>query len=216
MIITTNAGHTPTSPGAGALLNEVACNRPLRDQVNDELRRRGHEVYDCTAPDDMGYPDELDRQVCIANESGATLAVSMHLNAGGGTGPEVLYWDGDDHGRALAAKISANLARALGLPDRGAKAPDDDLAFLRDTGMTALIVEACFVDSPEDKEAWDRTSWADIAAAIADGIEGKDWAKPAAPAPSPEPTPEPAPEPEHGCNETTHVVKPGDTIIIGK
>lgn len=212
MIITTNAGHTPTSPGAGALLNEVACNRPLRDQVTAELRRRGHEVYDCTAPDDMGYPDELNRQVWLANEGDATLAASMHLNAGGGTGPEVLYWDGDERGRALAAKISANLARALGLPDRGAKPRGSELAFLRDTGMTSLIVEACFVDRSEDKAAWDRASWADIATAIADGIEGKDWAKPTEPAPSPEPTPEPDP----GCSETTHVVKPGDTIIISK
>ncbi|MEG0323753.1 MAG: N-acetylmuramoyl-L-alanine amidase, partial [Raoultibacter sp.] len=168
MIITTNAGHTPTSPGAGALLNEVACNRPLRDHVNDELRRRGHEVYDCTAPDWMAYPDELNQQVCIANEGDATLAVSMHLNAGGGTGPEVLYWDGDDQGRALAAKISANLARALGLPDRGAKARGNELAFLRETGMTALIVEACFVDRHEDKVAWDSTSWVDIATSIVD------------------------------------------------
>ncbi|MEG2934625.1 MAG: hypothetical protein RR842_13700, partial [Gordonibacter sp.] len=67
-------------------------------------------------------------------------------------------------------------------------------------------------DRHEDKAAWDSTSWVDIATSIVDGIEGKDWAKPAQPAPTPDPTP----EPEHGCNETTHVVKPGDTIIIGK
>ena len=210
MIITTNAGHTPTSPGASALLDEVACNRPLRDRVSEELRARGHDVYDCTAPDSMAYPAELDEQCRLANAGDAELALSFHLNAGGGTGPEVWYWDGDERGRALAARISANLARALGLPDRGAKAGGESLGFLRDTGMTSLIVEACFVDRQEDADAWGRTSWEALAGAVADGAEGRDWQPPA-----PQPDPDPEPEPE-GCDGTTHVVKPGDTIKIAE
>lgn len=213
MIITTNAGHTPTSPGTSGLLDEVALNRPMRDHVNAELRARGHEVYDCTAPDWMAYPDELDRQCYLANAGDAELALSFHFNAGGGTGPEVCYWDGDERGRSIAAKISANLARAMGLRDRGAKPRGRELGFLRDTGMTALIVETCFVDRQEDADAWHRTPWDHLACAVADGVDGKDWQPPA---PAPEPEPEPTPDPDgDGCG-THHVVRPGDIIEIAK
>lgn len=191
MIVTVNAGHTPTSPGTTGLLDEVTINRPTRDRVIAELQARGHEVYDCTAPDWMGYPDELDRQVAIANEGDATLAVSIHANAGGGTGPEVWYWDGDDDGKAVATKISANLSRAIGLPDRGAKADSGDLGFLRETGMTAVLVELCFCDRQEDHDAWIAVPWGDISAAICDGIEGKDWERGVEPAPDPMPDPNP-------------------------
>lgn len=204
MKIALNAGHTPTSPGASDLLDEVGCNRPLRNNTANELRERGHSVYDCTAPDDMEYPSELNEQCRLANISGADIAVSLHLNAGGGTGPEVLYWRDDAEGEALAAMISANLAAALGLPDRGPKSRDN-LGFLNNTDMTAVIVEACFVDRSEDRDAWHRTSWHDIACAIADGIEGKAWTKS---------EPSPAPEPSGTCSGNIHHAKKGDTVLI--
>ncbi len=208
MKLAINAGHTPASPGASALLDEVACNRPERDRLIEELRARGHKVSDCTAPDAMAYPDELNTQVRLANASGAELAVSLHFNAGMGTGPEVLYWEGNDRARAIASKISSNIARALDLPNRGAKPRGKELGFLRGTSMTALIVETCFLDRSEDCDALARTDWGVLARAIADGVEERDWI-------------EESPRQDASSGDTsgdlahrTHVVHNGDTIKI--
>ena len=46
MKIAVNGGHTPTSPGAGMYLDEVACDRAIKDALVAELRARGHEVAD--------------------------------------------------------------------------------------------------------------------------------------------------------------------------
>lgn len=40
MKIAVNGGHTPTSPGAGMYLDEVACDRAIKDALVAELRAR--------------------------------------------------------------------------------------------------------------------------------------------------------------------------------
>ena len=178
-------GHTPTSPGASGYLDELREDRIIGGGLIAEMRRRGHAVTDTTAPDWMGYPNEINHRVAAANGSGAELFVSIHLNAGGGTGPEVLYFAGDGYGLSTARQISANLASVLGLPDRGAKARTNEIGVIRDTYMTAVLVEVCFVDSAKDKAAYDAVSYDAIVNAIADGIEGSAASGGPAPAPAP-------------------------------
>ncbi|MEG1245256.1 N-acetylmuramoyl-L-alanine amidase [Gordonibacter sp.] len=178
MIISVNGGHTPTSAGASGYLDEVREDRIIKDCLIAELRARGHEVSDSTADDWMGYPQELNTQCQRANASDAELGVSIHLNAGGGTGVEVLHYPGTCEG--LSADVSARLAAVLGLPDRGAKARSD-LGWLNGTNMPAVLVEVCFVDSSADKEAYDAVSYQAIACAIADGLVGGGQAAPIAP-----------------------------------
>ncbi len=74
----------------------------------------------------------------------------IHLNSGSSTasGPEVYYFPGDETGQKYAAAISAAIAAALGLPDRGAKA-SDYYGIIRETGPTACLVETCFISSPD-------------------------------------------------------------------
>lgn len=106
-----------------------------------------------------------------ANAQGARLAVEVHLNAGGGTGPEALFKPGSAAER-FAVECSANLAAALGLPNRGAK-PRDDLGFLNGTNMPACIPEVCFVDSAADRAAFDAVVAGEaIAKAIVDFLGG--------------------------------------------
>ncbi len=51
MRIVIDMGHTPTSPGAGYYLDELDCDRATGERVIAELERRGHTVYNSTAPD---------------------------------------------------------------------------------------------------------------------------------------------------------------------
>ena len=173
MRITVNGGHTPTSPGAGKYLDEVRCDRAVKDALIAELRARGHAVTDCTADDRMPYPEELDAQVARANASGAALAISIHFNAGGGTGCEALYHPASagGEGERVAARISSALASLMRIPNRGAK-QRGDLGWLNGTDMTAVLVEVCFVDSRADEAAYNRVGPAAVARAIADAVVG--------------------------------------------
>lgn len=87
-----------------------------------------------------------------ANEVAACRAIEIHLNAGGGSGPEVLYVS--SAGEGFARRCSRALAAALGLPNRGAK-HRTDLGFLNSTRMPAALIEVCFVDHARDRRAFD-------------------------------------------------------------
>lgn len=185
MRIAVTGGHTPTSPGANGLLNELYENRRVKDALIEVLRERGHEVFDVTPPDWMAYPQETNHQWQEANRIGVDLGVSIHLNAGGGTGTEVLYCSGYSKPADYAARISASLAGLLGIPNRGAKARND-LAWLNMTSANAVLAECCFVDHGADKAAWDRVSYRAIAEAVAYGIDGQ--TAPTVPVEPPKPT----------------------------
>ena len=190
MRINVNGGHTRRAPGASGYLDELAEDRLVKDALIAELRSRGHEVSDSTT-DEATVSADLREQCRRANASGAEVAVSVHFNAcPGGTGTEVWHYAGSS-AQGLAADMSARVAKALGLRDRGAKATTQ-LYWLRHTDMPAVLVEVCFVDSAGDAEAYRRVGPAAVARAIADAIVG--GAEQAAPEPEPEATPEAAPE----------------------
>lgn len=163
-------GHTPASPGASGYIDEVAEDRKVGAKLKGLLLNAGHAVIDVTAPHTMRYPDETNYRVSAANASGADLFISLHFNAGGGSGPEALYYSGDAAGLEYAARISAELAATLGLRDRGAKPRTQEVAVIRDTTMTAVLVEVCFVDTKRDADAYRAAGAEAAAAAIARGL----------------------------------------------
>ena len=195
MRIVVDMGHTPTSPGASGYLDELDCDRATGIRVIEELRRRGHTVYNSTPDDWVAYPDEVNQRCWYTNSlSNIDLFCSIHLNAGGGHGTEVLYFEGDGDGAWWASQISKNVANALGLPNRGAK-PNNWVGVICNTNPTAVLIELCFVDNWDDAQAWHATSWDSIIGAICDGIEGRDW-NGEAPQPQPQPEPQPKPAPK--------------------
>lgn len=80
--------------------------------------------------------------------------ISNHLNAfnGSATGVEVLY--GSSASKATAAKLSAAIAKALGLVDRGAK-DGTWLGIARNSGAgkKVLLIEWGFIDNKKDMQA---------------------------------------------------------------
>ena len=179
MKICIDMGHTPKSTGASKYLDELTEDRKIGYELISILKERGHEVINTTPPDTMGYPEEINYRCNKANASGAPLFVSIHLNAGGGTGPEVLYYSGDNTGYNYAKKVSAAVASVLGLKDRGPKGRTNEIGVIRDTVMTAILVEVCFVDNSTDANAYKKVGPKAVAEAIADAIVGKPATKPA-------------------------------------
>lgn len=162
-----HAGHNSIVPGAAKYLNEVTENRKVKNKLIQLLRAAGNTVYDCTDEGGDTQSKNLANIVAKCNAHSVDLDISIHLNAGSGTGTEVLYTS--EKGKAYAAKVSAAVAAALGIKDRGAK-ERNDLYVLNHTKAPAILVECCFVDSTTDRDKWDVDK---CAAAIVQGITGK-------------------------------------------
>lgn len=107
----------------------------------------------------------------IANEEAADYFVSIHRNAGRepgrGSGTMTLIFESGGEAEQLARAINRELLRT-GFADLGV-VERPDLAVLRRTAMTAVLVEAGFLDNPEDNKRFEE-QFDVLAAAIAAGI----------------------------------------------
>lgn len=115
--------------------------------------------------------DKLAYRAEIANNAGADVFVSIHLNAGSpqATGTETYYYPGSTQGYALATSIQKQLTCCLGTKDRGVKTAN--FAVLRLTYMPSVLTEVCFLSNPDEEEYINRDATRQKAAeAIAQGI----------------------------------------------
>jgi N-acetylmuramoyl-L-alanine amidase len=106
----------------------------------------------------------------IAKTTNIELYVEIHINAGGGTGPEICVTGKSEVANQYAAKVSNALAGALNLPNRGVKTRN--LIVLNQTVMPAILVECLFADS-DDADVYNAGV---IARAIVSGLVGADGA----------------------------------------
>ncbi|MCL2576461.1 MAG: N-acetylmuramoyl-L-alanine amidase [Defluviitaleaceae bacterium] len=91
-----------------------------------------------------------------ANEWGADYFISIHVNAGGGTGSETYFYkDNAKRGQdseVFAKTVNDIFAQAMGLKNRGVKldtqAAVGSISVLRNTKMPAILIELSFIDSP--------------------------------------------------------------------
>lgn len=142
-----SAGHGGTDPGAVANgLYEESINLNTLIACREELLRHNVSVV-CSRTTDVDDP--VSQEVKEANASGADIAVSFHANAGGGDGFEAYYYSTSDKGKKLAG-LCEKYVKSLGQNSRGVKT-GDKLYFIRNTKMTAVLVESFFVDNLIDK-----------------------------------------------------------------
>lgn len=166
-------GHSKKCPGARCYIDEYTQDRIVNTALMKELKKRGHDVYDCSN-EAATQNAELAAEVRVANKSGAKLFCATHFNAcskiSGKRGVEVWYYTGDAMGKKIAEKMSKDLAKLFGLPNRGAKATRN-LYVLANTSMCAILPEVCFVDAKGDVDAYKGVTAAQIAAVMADAME---------------------------------------------
>ena len=146
-----SAGHGGSDPGAvGNGLYEKTINLNTLLACKSELERHGVTVV-CSRTKDENDP--VTQEVKEANASHADLAVSFHINAGGGDGFEVYYFNKSSKGKKLA-KLCEKYVKTLGQNSRGVK-NGDHLYFIKKTTMTAVLVESFFIDNYKDKTIGD-------------------------------------------------------------
>lgn len=170
IILAIDIGHNVSyDTGAVGIRKEDDLNRLVGNALISKLRERGIKVVNCTPNTAKSLNDSLYQRVITANNSGATLFVSIHHNAcPGGYGSEVLCIKNNYQG-GLSRKVGEailNELSSLGLKNRGVK-DRRDLYVINNISMPALIVECAFVDSSSDMKNYnpERT-----AAAIYKGI----------------------------------------------
>jgi N-acetylmuramoyl-L-alanine amidase len=93
----------------------------------------------------------LSQRAKMANEWGADFFISIHINAGGGTGFESYVYNGNVSAATVAYQnvIHGEIMKAIGnVRDRGKKRAN--YAVLRETKMPALLTENLFIDNRDD------------------------------------------------------------------
>lgn len=170
MIVSVHAGHNAQGlkgSGASAILKESVENRKIAKLVVQKLAEYGDmDVYNHTVDDGTSQQDVLNRVTTAANDVGAELMISIHLNAGGGTGCEAWIWPGNNRMTQLGETWLHNM-EVLGWRNRGVKSRDS-LYVLKHSKMNAILFECGFVDSVADASRFDPETFANaIVAAIA-------------------------------------------------
>ena len=168
-----HAGHNPDGKiacGASGYIKESTEARKVKNEVIAELKRRGHNAYDCTCDNGTGQTDVL-RKICNkANARKVDCDVSIHFNSsnGQGNGTEVLYKT--SNGSKWATKVQKSIVKECGFKDRGIK-KRDNLYYLNNTKNVAILIEVCFVDNKNDVNKYNSKK---VAKAIVDGLVGEE------------------------------------------
>ncbi|NUK29515.1 N-acetylmuramoyl-L-alanine amidase [Parageobacillus sp. VR-IP] len=148
--IVLDAGHGGQDSGAvGNGLREKDLTLKIVKQIGCMLDDyEGVEVH-YTRTDDRFI--ELCGRAEIANKLKADFFISVHINAGGGTGFESYIYNGYVSSATIAYQnvIHAEIVKAIGnVKDRGKKRAD--YAVLRETHMPAILTENLFIDNAND------------------------------------------------------------------
>ncbi|MBQ3611744.1 MAG: N-acetylmuramoyl-L-alanine amidase [Firmicutes bacterium] len=146
-----SAGHGGNDPGAvGNGLKEKDINLQTLLGCKAELERHNVKVFSSRTTDEN---DGVYEEVREAIASGVDLAVSFHTNAGGGNGFEA-YCNTANPDGVRFSKLAEKYIKALGQNSRGVK-DGTHLYFIRETPMTAVLLECFFIDNAADKNIGD-------------------------------------------------------------
>ena len=136
--------------------------------VINKLKELGHTVIEVRPQQASSVSNSLVQRVQKANSNNVDLFVSIHANAGGGTGTEVYTY----HGKELQqARAVLNNLCSLGFNNRGIKG--SNLFVTNHTNMTAMLIEVCFVDTQSDVQLYTKLGNNKIADAIVKGLVGE-------------------------------------------
>jgi len=198
MRIVISSGHGLFIRGAKGLIDEVDEARRVTDRVAEILSQAGISVNAFHENNARTVADNVNTIVRHHNSQARDLDVSIHFNSTAtgaiedrAIGVEVLHLAGNQTTRALAGRVAKAISDASGLllrhkQDSGAVARNN-LGFLNNTTVPAILAEVCFVVSRTDVRLYQQ-HFEEICHAIASSISGRTISVP-------EPTPNPDDQP---------------------
>lgn len=145
-----HAGHF-IGGGAVGYLNETTENRAVLAECINLLSDYDCIVYDSTN-NDKPQSKNLDNLCKTINKNKADITISLHLNSYDGLASGVECHNWDSRTKGLSDKITASIAKELGIQNRGYK--ESNYQVLRETNPLAILIECCFVDSKIDYRKW--------------------------------------------------------------
>lgn len=170
--------------GAVGVERETDLNREVGKYLFNKFGNRGIQTVDCTVDTANSVNDSLNKRVRKANAQKLDLFISLHFNAGGGTGTEAYIFNGNynnkESNRSKAKAIVDNISNKCNLRNRGVK--EANFYVLAETVAEAVLIEVCFVDNQNDLE---KLRCEEVAEAIVQAIAGKVEEKPTTPQPAP-------------------------------
>ncbi|MDY7223991.1 N-acetylmuramoyl-L-alanine amidase [Halalkalibacterium halodurans] len=141
-------GHGGSDPGAVANgLREKDLTLAIAKALKKYLEQfEGIEVR-LSREDDRFL--SLAERTRLANEWGADIFISIHINAGGGTGFETfVFTNASSKSVAYQNVIHEEIMKVMGVTDRGKKRAN--FAVLRTSRMPAILTENLFIDRASD------------------------------------------------------------------
>ena len=141
-----HGGHDPGAVGYG--LREKDLTLAIAKKMRDMLSQYSNVVVKLSREDDRYL--SLSQRAKMANDWGADIFISIHINAGGGVGFESFIFNGNvsEATRANQNVIHQEIIRATGWNDRGKKRAN--FAVLRQTKMPGLLTENGFISNASD------------------------------------------------------------------
>lgn len=154
-VIVLDAGHgratagKRTMNGSRGVIPEWVMNDSVCNKIASVLKDYNCKVY--RTDDTTGNTDvSLDERVRRCNKYDADLFVSIHHNAGGGSGTEVYYHTkGTAEDKKFAKIVAPKLASSCGMRNRGVKYERWAVLTCK---STAILVEGGFMDTTSDYE----------------------------------------------------------------
>lgn len=171
-----DAGHNSTGYDTGAEgngLREQDLTLDIAKRLKPLLELNGFSVVMTRIGDSVSNNtslyNSLKSRIDVAENAGADLFLSIHINAGGGTGQEVLIYSGGGNAERCANTVLPYLVQAGSWANRGVKV--ENIMVLRETSMSAILTENGFVDTSSDAEKLSNANFRQsLAVAHAKGI----------------------------------------------
>ncbi|WP_270577986.1 N-acetylmuramoyl-L-alanine amidase family protein [Caldibacillus thermoamylovorans] len=198
-------GHGGSDPGAVANgLKEKDLTLAICKKIRDKLANYEGVQVKLSRESDTSL--SLKQRTDMANAWGADYLISVHINAGGGTGFESYTYNASYNGKQETNRkrsiLHAEIMRQLnGVRDRGMK--EANLHMVRESRMESVLTENLFIDNVNDATLLKQDNFLDKIAqghvnglAVIFGLKQKAQSQP-------------APQPQAG---DTYVVKSGDTL----
>lgn len=153
MVIAIDPGHGGRDWGAvgrrGTKEKEVALR--VASLLEEVLSSSGVDVVLTRCGDEFVSPEQ---RVCVANEAGAHLFVSIHCSwcrSPRVSGIQTFYFYGSRRGHRLAAALQRSLASTLSESDRGVK--EAGFCILRRTLVPASVVCLGYLSNPAEEKS---------------------------------------------------------------
>ena len=173
MKICIDAGHNHSGSDTGAIgnnLKEQDINYFVANLLKEKLENAGISVVMTRSSLTQNLGNSVNQSLLmraeISNKENCDYFISIHCNAGGGTGCEVLILKKGGQAEQLATPVLKKIVSKLSLRNRGVK--EANLSVLRNTACPAILVELAFIDHPTDSLLL-RNRQEDFATAIFEG-----------------------------------------------